>query len=85
MTLPVRVSVYRIRCGVVGPYVWIAQPHRRGELTRYETRWYGRRQITMSVGTVLAATWAEAIAYAVDGVAPRRIDTLPEYQAWCGL
>lgn len=85
----VRFSILRARCDshrYPNLYVWLAVPHFSPPLQpqSYVTITYGRRSTEIPAGSAIAATWAEAMAYATTGTPPTRLDELPEYREWCG-
>ncbi|WP_431231495.1 hypothetical protein ACQ856_18205 [Mycolicibacterium psychrotolerans] len=67
-----------------GLYVWVAFPYIVGRPLMFVSRAFGRRVIELPADAVLAATWAEAMAYATRGTTPAPVHLNPKYREWCG-
>lgn len=83
-TSALRVRVTRAECGAFGVHVWVVAPYFPGRPMTFETLRIGRRAVDLPLGGVLAASWAEAMRYALTGVPPIPVWTLPQYREWCG-
>lgn len=82
MSADLRVIVKRVWANEPIPVLWIAMPWPPAD-TITPIPGTGRRVIEMPEGTVLAATWTEAIRYATTGIPPQPIDQI--HPEWCGL
>jgi hypothetical protein len=78
----IRIQISRIRADHTTPQLWIAFPT-PPSLNFKQVPGCGRRDITMPEGTIVTATWQEAMDYATAGRSPRPIaDVYPEF---CGM
>lgn len=80
---PLRMRVTQVTTS--GPRLWVAMPIHRGvdRPPIWSTRRLGRREVDLPILAVIAATWREAMDFALTGASPTPVEDV--YPHWCGV